>query len=74
MEATILFKLAPITVPNYIFVEKNTEIEITPITSLRLQDLDAELLSALCDEFRTNVFKKAEKIDPRSCRTSAIES
>ena len=30
-----------------------------------LSEIPAEILSTLCDEFRANVFEKADKIDPK---------
>lgn len=43
---------------------------ITPPISIPLRDLDADTLSALCDEFRAGVFKMAGKDDPNAALTA----
>lgn len=62
-------ELRPFTVPNYV-------IQVMPprprqdgpnfeAPKYALADLDAETLAQLCDEFRAEVFSKANKQDPR---------
>jgi len=38
---------------------------IVPIGSISLSDIEASVLSDLCDQYRAEVFKKAGKPDPR---------
>ena len=61
-------ELEPMCVPNFV-------IQKTPAGKRQdgfkespkhaLADIGEDALSMLCDEFRSNVFKKAEKRDPR---------
>ena len=37
-----------------------------------IQELDVDTLSSLCDEFRANVFARANKIDTRSFKGTLI--
>ena len=44
-----------------------------PREGIPIEDVDAEFLSALCDEFREGVFKKVGKEDPKKIRQSDWE-
>lgn len=63
----IKLKLQPMSVPNYVIVvmpprERQEGIAESP--KFHLRELESEVLAELCDEFRRNVFAKAEKQDP----------
>ena len=64
----IELELQPFKTPNFVLAQvapKPREgFERAP--SFPLSDLEPEALSAMCDEFRAEVFKKAGKQDPRS--------
>lgn len=66
--AEMKLKLQPFVTPNYVLAEmptglKQDGMKETPKWALR--DLSADTVSELCDEFRREVFKKAERPDPR---------
>jgi len=45
---------------------KSRQEGFKPSTSIALHEIDATTLSAQCDRFREEVFKKAKLIDPRT--------
>ena len=60
-------KLRPFTVPNYVIQEmpaRPRQDGMIEAPKYRLSELDAFTLGALCDQFRADVFKKAELSDP----------
>jgi hypothetical protein len=57
----IAVKLHPMGTPNYVM--EATEHGSSP-RSIPLKDLSAEVLAALCDDFRAKIFRKAKKNDP----------
>jgi len=60
-------KLKPWITPNYVQIEQpagRRQDGFVQATAIPLGDLDAETLSALCDQFRYEVFQKAGKPDP----------
>lgn len=63
----VKLKLQPMGVPNYVIVQMlarpRQEGMVDP-PKFHLRELDADVLAGLCDEFRRNVFAKAEKPDP----------
>lgn len=64
MRATVQLELEPFRVPNYVrvSVKGNTTCagESTPPV-IPLSELDSAALSALCEAFRIEVFRKANK-------------
>ena len=67
MEVTLKVKLQPFKVPNYVLAEVpfgRREEGIQEGPKYSLEDLDAETLDRLCDEFRNAVFLKAKKSLP----------
>jgi hypothetical protein len=58
MKLTLSLEFEPFMTPNFVRVA-NQEGKAFP-----LKDLPPEALSALCDEFRREVFRKAGKTDP----------
>ena len=66
--AEIKIELVPFSVPNYVLVKMppaRRQDGFTPDgPKYALADLDNEVLSALCREFRAKVFEKAGKDDP----------
>lgn len=66
MKATIDVTLEPFSIP--FFVRRNPKSAVPGddnSAAFPLSDVDANALSALCDQFRADVFKKAGKTDPR---------
>jgi hypothetical protein len=62
------FKLMPFIVPNFVSVSMpagKREDGIKTLPSLALHELEPDVLSGLCDEFRKDVFAKAMKKDPK---------
>jgi hypothetical protein len=58
--------LAPFTIPNYVRRDKKSCApgdDTDPV--FPLTDVDADTLSAMCDQFREKVFNHAGKKDPR---------
>ncbi len=54
--------------PNYITIKTPARPRQEGFSSnptLELKDVDAEILSELCDTFRSEIFAKAGKKDPR---------
>jgi hypothetical protein len=67
MKATIEVKLKPFQVPNFVLTEtapKPRQEGIQEAPKYALEELDAETLEKLCDEFTDAVFKKAGKRRP----------
>ena len=68
-------KLLGFTVPNYVLQEMppgSRQAGFTEGPKYALSDVDAEDLASLCEHFRSEVFRKAGKADPRAL-TSAQE-
>lgn len=61
---TATVPLKPFNPPNYVLAAKK-EGFIEKDHSFPLSDVSAQALSALCDDWRAAVFKKAGKTDPR---------
>ena len=64
----IKLKLQPFQVPNYVITESNPRLKqdgFVESPSFHLSQLDEEILSELCDQFRKDVFANAEKVDPK---------
>lgn len=61
-------RLRRMTVPNYVLAESRIAPRnegFTESPKFALRELPAETLSALCDQFRADVFRRAGKVDPR---------
>jgi purine nucleoside permease len=74
MEIKVSFKAIPFTVPDKVYIETPSPINdgsetirtmvfesLNKKLAVNLQDLDEEVLNALCDQFRIDVFKAANK-------------
>ena len=65
--AGIRIKLKSFTVPNFVITEgvpQERQEGWQEEPKFHLRELEPEVLAELCDEFRKNVFAKAEKADP----------
>ena len=63
----IKIKLRPFLTPNYVLCETTPmqrQDVLIEAPKWHVSDIDAQVLSDLCDQFRKDVFKKANKIDP----------
>ena len=63
----VKLKLQPMSVPNFVIAmmpPRERQEGMVEAPKFHLRELDPEVLSQLCDEFRRNVFAKAEKKDP----------
>lgn len=69
IETTV--KLQPMTVPNFVLAESRIFEGFTESPKFSLRELPADTLSALCDRFRADVFRKAGKADPRAALSEA---
>jgi hypothetical protein len=61
-------ELRPFTVPNYVIHKADPIRKLVGFIEApksHLSELDADTLSALCDEFRAEVFRKAGKKDAK---------
>ena len=72
MKAKIEITLKPFIVPNYVVTSGNRlrGDEICEDRKFHLKELDPVTLEKLCDDFKKEVFKKAEKPPPpqeRNC-------
>jgi hypothetical protein len=69
MSVEMKVKVKPFDVPNFVIQEVTTpglkQDGFREAPKYSVKELDSELLSALCDRFREDVFSKAGKIDPR---------
>ena len=62
----IELKLKPFLTPNCVQAEKKgSQFERGEGPTFVLKDISAEALSDLCDKFRSDVFAKAMKQDPK---------
>lgn len=56
-------EIKPFTVPNFVILNGSKTLQcLNP--SIPIENLDVDVLSELCIEFRANVFKKCDKKDP----------
>lgn len=65
----ISLNVRPFTIPNSVILEVpagRRQDGIGEPTSLPISEVDPEVLSGLCDEFRASVFERAGKVDPRA--------
>lgn len=61
-------KLKPFNTPNFVIQEMPNSLRqdgLKDPPSFALKELEADVLSDLCEEFRKEIFRKAEKKDPR---------
>lgn len=61
-------KLKPFMTPNYVIQEapaRSRQEGFVSAPSFPLSDVDAETLSRMCEEFRSEIFRKAGKTDPQ---------
>ncbi len=65
MTAAIKVKLKPFRVPNFVLIDGHHLG-----SSVSLDQIDAETLGMLCDEFKKSVFKKAGKAIPETHTSS----
>ncbi len=61
------YELRPFGTPNFVLVDKTFGAAMLDVElpKFALADIDADTLSALCRQFREDVFKKAGKRDPQ---------
>jgi hypothetical protein len=72
MTITTKVELMPFLTPNFVIqkVEPGKREEgLRHVPQYALAELDADVLDALCNEFRSEIFKKAGKRDPLQCVT-----
>lgn len=63
-------KLRPFSIPNFVIQEmppRTKQEGFSNAPSYYLSEVDAETLSDMCDKFREEIFKKAQKEDPKKC-------
>lgn len=66
--ANISLELKPFSTPNFVIVKtppRPRQEGIIEAPSIPLHELSAQTLDELCNDFRDEVFFKAEKKDPR---------
>jgi len=64
----IKIKLKPWIVPVYVNAETSPGLRqdgMKELPNWHIRELEPEVLSAMCDQFRKDVFESAGKIDPR---------
>jgi hypothetical protein len=57
----------PFTTPNFVLLKmppRHRQEGFQELPKLALSDVPADELSAMCDQFRRDIFKKAAKQDP----------
>jgi hypothetical protein len=62
-------KLQPFQTPNYVMAEPKPGLRqdgMVECPKWHIRDVDEQTLSELCEQFRRDVFAKAEKVDPKS--------
>ena len=64
MEANLTMELTPFMVPDYAHTMKLRDGITHNAVAIRVEDLDAETLAGLCEDFTNRVFKKAKKQRP----------
>lgn len=60
----MMVRVRPFTVPNFVLQEGSRPPDAVDTPKYALKDVPAETLAALCDQFRADVFKRANKADP----------
>lgn len=67
MKVNIEIELLPFTVPNYVLVKEQPKLKQEGFTEGRkyhLSELEPETLYSLCEQFKKDVFEKANKRQP----------
>ena len=70
MKVEMELDLLPFKTPNFVLVKQEPgkrEDGFKEGPKFHLKDLDSLTLDKLCDDFRNEVFKKAEKEQPPTC-------
>lgn len=68
MRIKIDLEIKPFSTPNCVIPVQKAGLKqdgYNPTEGISLRDIDEGTLSNLCDQFRKDIFKKAEKKDPR---------
>jgi hypothetical protein len=67
VKANVEVAVQPFSIPHFVRRDKKNAGPGDPDAeaAFELSAIDAQTLSALCDQFRADVFKKAGKTDPR---------
>ena len=66
MKANVEVAIQPFSIPHFVRRDKKAAAgDPDAEAAFELSAVDAMTLSALCDQFRADVFKKAGKTDPR---------
>jgi len=67
MKANIEVTIQPFSIPHFVIRDRKAAACGDPDAeaAFELSSVDATTLSALCDQFRADVFKQAGKKDPR---------
>jgi hypothetical protein len=67
MKAKVEVTIQPFSIPHFVRREKKTAGPGDPDSeaAFSISTVDEQTLSALCDQFRADVFKLAGKTDPR---------
>jgi len=71
MKVTMQVELKPFVTPNFVLAvvkPGRREDGLKEVPSYPLSDLDTETLDKLCRDFRDEVFRKAGKPKPRTCK------
>lgn len=64
----VALEVKPWIVPNFVLIETPPGLRQDgwkPMPGMALKDVDPDVLSQMCDQFRTEVFEKAGKQDPQ---------
>lgn len=67
--AQMKLDIQPWQTPNYVIVKmppRARQDGMIEAPKWELKDVDSETLSKLCDDFRRDVFLKAERVDPKA--------
>ena len=71
MKATLQVELQPFQTPNFVRAVVSPGLKqdgMQELPAYPLSDLDSETLDKLCNDFRAEVFRKAGKEQPPTCR------
>lgn len=63
----MIVEIQPFTTPRYVFqkMPPNSRLEgLNEVPKYYISDIDPQILSDLCDQFRADIFEKANKPDP----------
>lgn len=66
MKINVDLEVMPFNIPNFVIPITESDIKGESFPAIPLRQIPANILSDMCDEFRKQIFIKADKEDPKT--------